>query len=105
MEHEEEVHEKPQLAFNYLLNYKMEWRGGRSAITTSHLQQIINFVDKYFDLMKEDQYLRKQLKTILNRIQDDVKLDNKTQQQQLNSLFNRDKTLIEEDLHGKFENK
>lgn len=42
----------PQVVYIYLRNYINEWRGPKSQVTTAYLQQILNFVDKYFDMMK-----------------------------------------------------
>ena len=81
---EEEMIENPYIAIHYMLTYNHQWRGGQKAknITTAHVQNILDFLDKYFDICIDGRTFfpssaRGAFRKCLKNIENDMKIDAK----------------------------
>lgn len=92
----------PQDVALYMENYTQQWRGNKaSSITSVHVDHILQFCEKHFDLISQRSVeginLRQYYKTLLKQIEDDIKFDAKELKQRFVNLIDRDHSLLEED--------
>lgn len=97
MANEQELNDQPIKVFLYLKIYQQKFRGFKNQrVCSTDCQRMLNFIDKYHELIVSKNRLKTLLSKVFALIEDDIKIDAIEQRKQFVQILDRSHDVVRE---------